>query len=124
MTPDMDTSIRASRFRVPRTRGAASGAILLILGAWAALAPLIGPYFNLAYTPAPNDAWHWTAAPGGPGGPPGARALPRGSAAGGRGEPSRPEPRGRAGRRGRCVAGHRPAVGRSDEHRPRHPGPR
>jgi hypothetical protein len=62
MTPDMDASLRASRFRVPRTRGAASGILLLVLGAWAALAPLIGPYFNLAYTPSPDDAWHWTAA--------------------------------------------------------------
>ncbi|HVI35675.1 MAG TPA: hypothetical protein VM684_05560, partial [Gaiellales bacterium] len=41
-----------------------SGLLLLILGAWAALAPMIGPYFNVAYTPAPNDAWHWTAARG------------------------------------------------------------
>lgn len=57
-------SIRASRYRVPRTRGAMSGFLLLVLGAWAALAPMIGPYFNLAYTPAPDDAWHWTAARG------------------------------------------------------------
>jgi Na+-transporting methylmalonyl-CoA/oxaloacetate decarboxylase gamma subunit len=64
MTADISTSIRASRFRVPRTRGATSGALLLVLGAWAALVPLIGPYFDLAYTPAPNDAWHWTAARG------------------------------------------------------------
>jgi hypothetical protein len=25
---------------------------------------MIGPYLNVAYTPAPNDAWHWTAARG------------------------------------------------------------
>lgn len=64
MTTDMSTSIRASRYRVPRTRGAMSGVLLVVLGAWAALAPMIGPYFDLAYTPAPNDAWHWTAARG------------------------------------------------------------
>jgi hypothetical protein len=65
MTKDTHTaSVRASRYRVPRTRGAMSGLLLLILGAWAALAPMIGPYFNVAYTPAPNDAWHWTAARG------------------------------------------------------------
>jgi hypothetical protein len=64
MTTDMNTSIRASRFRVSRTRGALSGLLLIVLGAWAALVPMIGPYFNLAYTPAPNDAWHWTAARG------------------------------------------------------------
>jgi hypothetical protein len=38
-----------------------SGVLLMVLGAWAALAPMVGPYLDLAYTPAPNDAWHWTA---------------------------------------------------------------
>jgi hypothetical protein len=60
----MQTSIRASRRRVARTRGALSGLLLVVLGAWAALVPFIGPYFDLAYTPQPNDAWHWTAARG------------------------------------------------------------
>ena len=60
----MSSSIRASRYRVPRSRGAMSGFLLLVLGAWAALAPMIGPYFDVAYTPDPNDAWHWTAARG------------------------------------------------------------
>ena len=64
MTTDMSSSIRASRYRVPRSRGALSGILLLVLGAWAALAPMIGPYMDVAYTPAPNDAWHWTAARG------------------------------------------------------------
>jgi hypothetical protein len=64
MTADMDTSIKASRTRVPRSRGAASGALLLILGAWAALVPFIGPYFDFAFTPSPNKAWHWTSARG------------------------------------------------------------
>jgi hypothetical protein len=64
MTTDMSTSIRASRRRVPRSRGAMSGFLLLVLGAWAALAPMIGPYFDVAYTPDPNDAWNWTAARG------------------------------------------------------------
>jgi hypothetical protein len=60
MTADLDTSIRASRVRVSRSRGAASGFLLLVLGAWAALIPFIGPYLNLAFTPSPNTAWHWT----------------------------------------------------------------
>jgi pyruvate/2-oxoglutarate dehydrogenase complex dihydrolipoamide acyltransferase (E2) component len=60
MTADLDTSIRASRVRVPRSRGAASGLLLVILGAWAALVPFIGPYLNVAFTPAPDKAWHWT----------------------------------------------------------------
>jgi hypothetical protein len=64
MTIDMSSSIKASRFRVPRSRGALSGFLLLVLGAWAALAPMIGPYFDVSYTPAPDDAWHWTAARG------------------------------------------------------------
>ena len=62
MTTDMSASIRASRVRVPRTRGAASGALLLVLGAWAALIPFFGPSFDFAFTPAPGDSWHWTAA--------------------------------------------------------------
>ncbi len=59
-----DRGIELSRMRVPWTRGATSRALLLILSAWAALAPFIGPYLNLAYTPATNTAWHWTAARG------------------------------------------------------------
>jgi hypothetical protein len=64
MTADMQTNIRASRRRVARSRGALSGILLVILGAWAALVPFIGPYFNLAFTPRPNTAWHWTSARG------------------------------------------------------------
>lgn len=44
--------------RVPRTRGVASGVLLILLGAWGALAPFIGPYFHFAYTP--DSAWTWT----------------------------------------------------------------
>jgi hypothetical protein len=61
---DSTTTLRASRYRVARSRGAASGALLLLLGAWAALVPFIGPYLNVAYTPQPDTAWHWTAARG------------------------------------------------------------
>ena len=50
------------RRRVPRTRGATSGLLLVILGAWGALIPFVGPYFNFSYTP--DKAWHWTAARG------------------------------------------------------------
>lgn len=60
----MSPSIRASRYRVPRSRGAMSGILLLVLGAWAAIVPFVGPYIDVAYTPLPNDAWHWTAARG------------------------------------------------------------
>jgi len=60
----METSIRAGRRRVARTRGALSGVLLMILGLWAALVPFIGPSFDLGYTPNPNSTWHWTAARG------------------------------------------------------------
>jgi hypothetical protein len=60
----MRQGIRGSRFKVPRSRGAFSGLVLLVLGAWAALIPFVGPYFNFAFTPLPNDAWHWTAGRG------------------------------------------------------------
>jgi hypothetical protein len=44
--------------RVPRTRGALSGVLLVLLGAWGALVPFIGPYFQLAYTP--GNVWVYT----------------------------------------------------------------
>lgn len=44
--------------RVPRGRGAPSGALLVLLGAWGALIPFVGPYFGYAYTPA--GAWTYT----------------------------------------------------------------
>ncbi len=48
----------AGMLRVPRSRGALSGVLLLLLGAWGALIPFIGPYFNYAYTP--DRAWAYT----------------------------------------------------------------
>jgi hypothetical protein len=44
--------------RVPRTRGVGSGVLLILLGAWGALIPFIGPYFHFAYTP--DTTWTWT----------------------------------------------------------------
>ena len=44
--------------RVPRTRGLGSGLLLILLGAWGALIPFVGPYFHFAYTP--DAAWTWT----------------------------------------------------------------
>ena len=37
--------------RVPRSRGAASGLLLLLLGAWGFLIPLVGPYVDFGYSP-------------------------------------------------------------------------
>lgn len=64
MTAETEINLKAGRRRVARSRGALSGILLIIFGAWAALIPFIGPYFNLAYKPKPDDAWHWTAGRG------------------------------------------------------------
>jgi hypothetical protein len=53
---------RRARGQIARRRGALIGLILIILGAWGALIPFIGPYFHYAYTP--DQAWHWTASRG------------------------------------------------------------
>ena len=50
--------------RLPRSRGAVTGVLLVLLGAWAALAPFVAPYFHFGYTPHPRQSWHWTAARG------------------------------------------------------------
>ncbi len=44
--------------RIPRSRGALSGVLLILLGAWGGLIPFIGPYFHYAYTP--PSAWSYT----------------------------------------------------------------
>lgn len=46
---------RPTRGRIPRSRGAVIGLLLVILGAWGALIPFIGPNFDFAYTP--GQAW-------------------------------------------------------------------
>jgi hypothetical protein len=51
-----------SRMRIPRSRGALSGFLLILLGAWGALVPFIGPYFDFAFTP--DQEWTWTTARG------------------------------------------------------------
>lgn len=53
---DVDT--RAGRLDIPRSRGAASGFLLILLGLWGALVPFIGPYFDFAYDP--DTPWTWT----------------------------------------------------------------
>jgi len=44
--------------KVSRSRGALSGVLLVLLGIWGGLIPLVGPYVNYAYTP--NHAWRFT----------------------------------------------------------------
>ena len=48
----------AGMLRVPRSRGALSGALLVLLGLWGGLVAFVGPYFHFAYTP--GTAWTYT----------------------------------------------------------------
>lgn len=50
--------LRLVRWRVPRSRGATSGVLLVLLGIWGGLIPFVGPNFNFAYTP--NVSWTMT----------------------------------------------------------------
>src|SRR6516165_279031 len=50
----------AGMLQMRRSRGAASGFLLVLLGAWGGLIPFIGPYFNYAYTP--DTAWTYNTA--------------------------------------------------------------
>jgi hypothetical protein len=43
-----------------RSRGAASGLLLVVLGLWGALIPFVGPYFRYAYTP--DTTWTYSTA--------------------------------------------------------------
>jgi hypothetical protein len=44
--------------RIPRSKGALTGVLLVLLGIWGALIPFVGPYFHYAYSP--DKAWHYT----------------------------------------------------------------
>lgn len=43
---------------VPRTKGAVSGLLLILLGLWGGLIPFVGPYIDLSL--GPDEAWTWT----------------------------------------------------------------
>ncbi|MGE0219734.1 hypothetical protein [Mycolicibacterium sp.] len=49
---------RGGRMRIARSRGAASGFLLILLGLWGALIPFVGPNFDFAFTP--DQPWLWT----------------------------------------------------------------
>ncbi|CAN5459398.1 hypothetical protein BH09ACT8_BH09ACT8_02630 [soil metagenome] len=53
---------QGGRMQIPRSRGAAGGLLLVVLGVWGALIPFVGPYFDLAYSP--EQPWVWTQARG------------------------------------------------------------
>jgi hypothetical protein len=44
--------------RIPRSRGALTGVLLVLLGAWGGVIAFVGPYFHYAYTP--DSAWSYT----------------------------------------------------------------
>lgn len=46
------------RTHVARSKGAATGTILVLLGLWGGLVPFVGPYFGYAFTP--DRPWAWT----------------------------------------------------------------
>jgi hypothetical protein len=46
--------------RVPRTKGAVTGILLILLGIWGALIPFVGPAFGYEYES--GSAWVWTSA--------------------------------------------------------------
>jgi hypothetical protein len=53
---------RGGRLQMPRSRGAARGFLLILLGVWGAIIPFVGPYFDFSFTP--GQEWIWTAARG------------------------------------------------------------
>jgi hypothetical protein len=60
---DIDTRdrVRGGRLHMPRSRGAASGFLLILLGAWGAMVPFVGgPYFDFSFSPGQD----WTAGRG------------------------------------------------------------
>lgn len=59
---DIDTRdrVRGGRLRMPRSRGAASGFLLILLGVWGAAVPFVGPSFDFAFSPGQE----WSAARG------------------------------------------------------------
>ena len=44
--------------RLPRSTGAMSGLLVVLLGLWGALIPFVGPYFDYSF--GSNSTWHYT----------------------------------------------------------------
>ncbi|BBZ34054.1 hypothetical protein [Mycolicibacterium confluentis] len=61
-TYDTPEHPQGGRLHIARSRGAASGLLLVLLGLWGALIPFVGPYFDFAYSP--DRPWVWTDARG------------------------------------------------------------
>lgn len=54
---DPTTPSRPATLLIPRSRGAASGLVLFILGIWGGIVPFVGPYFHYAYINYHGFAW-------------------------------------------------------------------
>jgi hypothetical protein len=46
------------RLHMPRSKGAASGLLIVLLGLWGGLIPFVGPGFDYGFTP--DSTWQWT----------------------------------------------------------------
>ena len=55
---DTGAPVRGSRMRISRSRGAASGFLIILLGVWVTLIPFVGPHFDFAW--GSNQEWMWT----------------------------------------------------------------
>jgi hypothetical protein len=55
---DTDHLTMHDRLHMPRSRGAASGLLIILLGLWGGLVPFVGPAFGYAFTP--DETWQWT----------------------------------------------------------------
>ncbi|MBL7497278.1 MFS transporter [Frankia sp. CNm7] len=62
MTLTGESKINLSRgtWRIPRSRGALAGLLLMALGVWGTLIPFVGPAFNFGFGGA--QTWNWSAA--------------------------------------------------------------
>ncbi|HYO02147.1 MAG TPA: hypothetical protein VET27_09770 [Mycobacterium sp.] len=49
--------VEGGRLRIARSRGAASGLLVILLGLWGALVPFLGPAFDFAYDADQGSAW-------------------------------------------------------------------
>lgn len=48
---------QGGRLHIPRSRGAASGFLVVLLGLWGALVPFVGPAFDFAYNAEQGSPW-------------------------------------------------------------------
>jgi hypothetical protein len=62
MTKRATPTTQPSKMRMARSRGAVTGPLLMLLGAWGAIVPFIGHSFGYGFTP--DNTWTWTVARG------------------------------------------------------------